>query len=95
MKIYISGPITGIDDWKERFKAAEDDLKAQGHQVLTPRAIDADLDYEDYMRIDFAMVEVSDAIYLLDGWQNSNGAKRELAHAIELNLNVYRQGEEL
>lgn len=94
MKIYISGPITGVEDWEDRFKAAEEELRKRKHSVLSPRFIETVLDYEDYMKIDLAMVEVADAIYLLDGWQNSNGAKRELAHAIELNLNVYRQGEE-
>ena len=34
--IYISGKITGTDDFKERFAAAESKLKLQGWRVISP-----------------------------------------------------------
>lgn len=36
MRIYISGPITGTDDYMERFAKAEEELTAAGHQVYNP-----------------------------------------------------------
>lgn len=36
MKLYIAGPITGVPDYAERFKRAEEDLKAMGHTVINP-----------------------------------------------------------
>ena len=36
MKLYIAGPITGVPDYEERFKKAEEDLKAMGHTVINP-----------------------------------------------------------
>ncbi len=36
MKVYISGPVTGTDDYVERFQKAEDELYGQGF-IPAPR----------------------------------------------------------
>lgn len=36
MRVYISGPITGTEDYMERFAKAEEKLTAAGHQVYNP-----------------------------------------------------------
>ena len=36
MKIYISGPITGVDDYRKIFGEAEKALIKDGHVVLNP-----------------------------------------------------------
>lgn len=46
-------------------------------------------DYERILAVDLEAVATCDAIVLLPGWENSNGAKRELVHAISLGLAVY------
>lgn len=38
-KIYISGPITGIDDYMGRFSNAEKELKEQGFSVVNPAKV--------------------------------------------------------
>lgn len=90
MIVYLSGPITGIVDYKDRFQAVADKLLEQGHIIVNPANMDmvADggLEYEDYIRLDMALLEACDAICLLPGWQNSTGAKRERARARELRL---------
>lgn len=52
-------------------------------------------DYEKILKIDFLAIEACDAIILLPGWTNSNGAKRELAHAMSLGLQVFTAEEAL
>ena len=41
------------------------------------------------MKIDFALLEVSDAIFLLKDWKDSGGAKRELKRAQELKKLIF------
>lgn len=38
MRIYLSGPITGVDNYLENFKAVEKRLKAAGLEVINPAA---------------------------------------------------------
>ena len=44
------------------------------------------------MDADLAAVRSCDAIYLLRGWENSRGAKKELAEAIRCGLEVQQEG---
>lgn len=46
------------------------------------------------MDADLAAVRSCDAIYLLRGWENSRGAKKELAEAIKCGLEVRQEGGE-
>jgi len=46
------------------------------------------------MDADLAAVRSCDAIYLLRGWENSRGAKKELAEAIAHGLQVMQEGGE-
>ena len=46
------------------------------------------------MDADLAAVRSCDAIYLLRGWENSRGAKKELAEAIAHGLTILQEGGE-
>lgn len=86
MKIYISGKITGTEDYIERFAKAEKELIEQGYEVINPARISTclpTLEHEEYMRIDFALLEVCDAIYMLKGWGDSRGAREEYIQAVQ------------
>ena len=46
------------------------------------------------MDADLAAVHSCDVIYLLRGWENSRGAKKELAEAIKYGLKIMHEGAE-
>ena len=88
--VYIAGPITGIDDYKRPFDAAQRWLEAAGFVVLNPSFLPVGLrDYESYMKICIPMLQEADKLLLLPGWMNSVGAKREHDEARRLLLPVY------
>lgn len=76
-KIYIAGKITGVPDYKAKFKNVETLLTLDGHVVLNPAIRPDNLDYESCMYICLAMISVCDAIYLMPCWKKSPGARRE------------------
>lgn len=86
MKIYISGAITGTDDYMERFAKAEKELTEQGYSVVNPAKVNAQLPedtaYEEYMKMSFCMLDMCDSIYMLKGWKKSCGANREYGYAL-------------
>lgn len=81
MRVYISGKITGEFNYKEKFDTAEKMLKKKGHIALNPTIIPLGLEYDQYIKIDLAMVDAADAIYMLDNWTDSRGANIEYDHA--------------
>ena len=91
MILYLSGPISGSLFYGLTFGASSFCLGVgKGHTILNPANLPKGLkDYEDYMRIGFAMIDAADAIVMLDGWKNSEGAKRELKYAILHRKKVY------
>lgn len=95
MKIYISGPITGTDDYMERFANAEKELTEQGYSVVNPAKVNAqlpsDTDYEDYMKMSFCMLDMCDAIYMLKGWKKSCGANREYGYAMAMDKTIIHE----
>lgn len=138
MRIYISGPMTGIENLNSiGFYSAEYRLHKAGHFVINPHALSAHFGTEEelsdsfdalhtfeemndtpnatdidkttpeyataeyaatiaraVMDAELAAVRSCDAIYLLRGWENSRGAKKELAEAIAHGLTVMLEGAE-
>ena len=97
MKIYISGAITGTDNFMERFAKAEKELTEQGYSVVNPAKVNAqlpsDTNHEDYMKMSLCMLDMCDAIYMLNGWSKSCGANRELGFAMAKNKKIIFEKE--
>lgn len=92
MKLYISGKMSGLPEnrVRHRFNEAAEYLRTEGHIPVNPAVMfdNPGLEYEEYMNIDFKMLEQCDGIYMLRGWEDSPGARREIARAIKLGMQV-------
>lgn len=83
MIVYLSGPITGTENYERNFAEAEAELIRQGHIVLNPAILPPGLgDCDKYMQICLPMIDVADAVVMLGGWKNSRGACREWGYAL-------------
>ncbi|EHL6350593.1 DUF4406 domain-containing protein [Escherichia coli] len=87
--IYIAGPMTGYKDHnRTAFSMAAARLAAAVHVVLNPATLPDGLSQQQYMSICIPMLMCADVIYLLDGWEESDGARAEYAMALKLNMPV-------
>ena len=94
MLIYISGRITDNDNYSDEFFGAERWLAKQGHRVINPSNLNIvfpTLTYEEYMKVDYALLQMSDGIFMLHDWQKSKGACAELSFAKSLGKKVIYQ----
>lgn len=92
MRIYISGAITNVPHFKINFYEAEKKLKEEfpGSEVINPTMIvlPESCTHEDYMKIDFMLLDLCDAIYMMPGWDLSKGACMERGYAMAKDLNI-------
>lgn len=91
--IYISGGITGrlIEDVEKNFRYAELILHQKGWNVVNPLNIDhqENSTWATYMLTDLAALIPCDAIYMLQDWNKSHGARIEHAFAIAMGKMIY------
>lgn len=109
IKVYISGPISGLSEavFKKNFADAANLLDGQGFIPVNPTEITADCGeicesagtFEDgsfkhswkcYMKYDIIKLLDCDAIYMIEGWEQSRGAQLELAIATGLELPILK-----
>ena len=103
-KIFISGPYRAKTEegkrdniWHAVRVAVR--LWELGWYVFCPHANTANFDTfsklppEAYLEGDLQFLKCCDAVFILEGWEQSVGAKRELEVATEQNLEVYYEKE--
>lgn len=96
MRIYLSGKITGLDNYKENFERAESVLRSYGHTVINPCKmgdIYPDLEWDDYMCLDMALIRLCQAVYFLENWRNSKGSTIEHEYARMIGKELLYEGE--
>ena len=88
--VYLSGKITGLEKevYEKNFQRAELFYRACGYDVVNPCHISAEVlkkkpnaVYEDFMKEDLKALAGCTHIAMLEGWETSCGAKRELMEA--------------
>lgn len=100
-KVYISGPITGIAFGNRfAFMCARSALELCGYEAVDPSEVklDDDATWADYMRADLKLLLDCDYIYMLEGWEDSKGARleRELAENLGIEeIDVDQEHERL
>lgn len=91
MKIYISGPMTGLPDLnRPAFNAKAAELRALGHEVVNPAELPEipGGTWVEYMEVDIKLLVDCDAIYMLTGWRESKGAciEHDLAQGLGMEV---------
>lgn len=95
MKIYISGPITGHEDYMERFAEAEKQLTEyfENAEIINPARIHANLPesttWEEYMKFCYLELDMVDAVCMMPGWKKSAGACIEYGYALANSLSIF------
>lgn len=100
ISVYLSGKVSGLDldVAKERFADAarqcETAMKEKGYDevyVVNPLAIPtlSDLEWADYMLMDLQLLRHCDAIMMLPGWEESQGAVVEHGFSVGSGKAVY------
>tara|TARA_R110002020_G_scaffold132746_6_gene296349 strand:+ start:230 stop:574 length:345 start_codon:yes stop_codon:yes gene_type:complete len=93
MKIYLSGPMTGIEDYNyPAFRHRAMVLREAGYEVFNPA--ETDNGYQDhprsyYLKKDVIAITECDAVALMEGWENSLGVLLELHVAVAIGLPIY------
>lgn len=91
-KIYISGPITGLtNDNRLAFERAKQALSLMGFKPVNPHenGLQPGATYNQHLVKDIELLLECDAIYLLKGWTDSDGAMIECFIADNRNLRVF------
>lgn len=102
--VYIAGPMAGLPDNNfPAFAAAHERLEAKGWHVVDPfditDAFGVPADVQSNPRLlravmdaELAAIQHLDAIYLLRGWERSEGARAELAVALAHGKQILLEG---
>lgn len=91
-RVYISGKITGLEEkvYRKNFSEAENRLKVLGYYPVNPakRGEIPGYKWEDYMKDSIKILCDCEYIYMIPGWEDSNGAKMEHQIAVRLKIPV-------
>lgn len=95
MNIYISGPMRGVDNYREKFERAKRIIEKGGHKAINPAALDLDgLTREQILDVDLLLLSLCDTIYMLKGWEQSCGANREFGYALAKGMDIMFERDE-
>ena len=108
MIIYLSGPITGAQNYRQEFSEAKAFWIRRGFEVINPVELEAILpaslirgavekpygeEYAKIMIADLALLGICDAVGFLRGWEKSRGAMEEYRAARITGKAIFTQGK--
>lgn len=92
-RIYISGPITGVENYIEIFLKKQLELEKLGNEVVNPALLYLIMPnsstWQEYMDICIPLLKLCDKIAMLKGYENSKGACEELKYALQNGIMLY------
>ena len=105
MRIYLSGPMSGMHQYnRAAFVKAAKELRREGLDVVSPVELDeadgASLDdpslperYWHFLSRDVQTIGTGnfDAMFVLEGWEKSVGARLEVFQAVLMRIPVYNK----
>lgn len=96
MRVYLSGQITGIKNYRINFLSAENKIRShkrfKGCDVINPGRLSNVLPngtHKEYMELCYSLVGMADKLVLLQDWQKSEGARMEKKLAETMGLEIY------
>ena len=95
-RVFISGAVTGTDDYKERFEKAEKALKANGYYPINPtkcseHLLEAEFSWDEFIEVTMSLLKKCSGIYMLKDWENSRGAAKEFQYATTHNYFIIKE----
>lgn len=93
MRLYISGKITGDDNYLQKFTEAQLLLEAKGYRVINPALMQGVLPkavWEEYLYASLTMMDLADGVVMLPDWKESRGACMEYGYAVGQKIPVYQ-----
>lgn len=81
---YLAGPMRGEEDLgRAHFAAVEAKLKTHDNvHVINPAILPTDWPDRAYMPVCLAMLDQADVVVMLNGWEESQGARVEREYAV-------------
>lgn len=90
MKIYISGRITGNDNYKNEFMYGAEIIKGLHAEPVNPAEAPEGGEYKWYIDNGLDLLKKCDAILMLPGWEKSAGARLEWQYATTVKMPVLK-----
>lgn len=91
-KVYISGAITGhhMEDVEARFEWAKKMLEKVNCEPVSPleNGLPPNATWEAHMARDLELLSECDAVFMLDGWEQSRSCQIEFRTAIEHRISI-------
>ena len=97
IKVFISGPITGVDNYKENFQKAKEELIALGckeENIISPGDLQDEFKESnagicEMMLKEVTMLKNCKAVYFTNGFNQSFGCIFELATALQIDGMIF------
>lgn len=106
MKLYLSGPMTGLPCYNfPAFFYWEVVLSNRGHKVINPARIDCERmlggwtysedQYDEILEEDLRLIrQEAEGVFMLNGWEESEGALMEINEARDKGIPIMFEEEE-